>query len=102
MPDGINHAIKNLDELLSPKPSLDTIKLEHVNDKGILDTAIAGIYLSKEIDMCLRRKETYQENMSKVLTVIIGQCRDLVTSKLESKNSWKQTEAKKNTIELLK
>eukprot|EP00957_Ditylum_brightwellii_P125309 9550810-Ditylum_brightwellii.AAC.1 len=34
--------------------------------------------------------------------VIVGQCIDLVISKLESEGSWKNTEAKNNIVELLK
>eukprot|EP00957_Ditylum_brightwellii_P116434 8881364-Ditylum_brightwellii.AAC.1 len=101
MPHNIKCAIEKLEELMFPKPSLDMIKLVHGDINRKLEESRANIYLSKEIDVYLNRKKTNQENKSKLFTMIIGQCTDLVISKLESKNNWTKTEATNDVVELL-
>eukprot|EP00957_Ditylum_brightwellii_P107433 8197217-Ditylum_brightwellii.AAC.1 len=76
--------------------------MENGDKDGKLDNVIASIYLSNAIDMFLKRREIFQKNKSKMFMVIVGQCTDLVISKLESESTWKKTEATNNVVELLK
>eukprot|EP00957_Ditylum_brightwellii_P148028 11271312-Ditylum_brightwellii.AAC.1 len=55
-----------------------------------LDQATLKIYLSKQIGLCLKRQDQYKENKAKTFNMLIGQCTDLMTTKLESKILWKQ------------
>eukprot|EP00957_Ditylum_brightwellii_P029481 2228644-Ditylum_brightwellii.AAC.1 len=51
-----------------------------------MDNAMLKIYLSKEIDLYLKRQDQYKENKMKMFNVIIGQCTDLMITKLENMN----------------
>eukprot|EP00957_Ditylum_brightwellii_P196722 14988938-Ditylum_brightwellii.AAC.1 len=77
-----------LKETIILKPVLAKIKEEITNAEGKVDNTIANIHLTKEIDVCLKRKEIYQGNKTKIFSVTIGQCAELMISKLESKMTW--------------
>eukprot|EP00957_Ditylum_brightwellii_P191584 14586644-Ditylum_brightwellii.AAC.1 len=64
--------------------------------EGKFDPAIANIYLMKEIGTYLKRKETYNENKTKMFNIIIGQCTELMMSKLESETKWTAIEVAAN------
>eukprot|EP00957_Ditylum_brightwellii_P183327 13964560-Ditylum_brightwellii.AAC.1 len=83
-PEDIMGAIKNLMELvLMPSTILTLTDLNNPDDP--MDQATLKIYLSKEIDLYLKRQDQYKKNKTKMFNVIIGQCTDLMISKLESK-----------------
>eukprot|EP00957_Ditylum_brightwellii_P165924 12633863-Ditylum_brightwellii.AAC.1 len=84
MPDDIEWAIKNLEAPYFLQALMELIKLEHGNKDGNPDMSIANIYLTKQIDVYLQQKDIYNDNKSKMFTIIIGQCLDLVISKLET------------------
>eukprot|EP00957_Ditylum_brightwellii_P029126 2200952-Ditylum_brightwellii.AAC.1 len=82
----IKRTIKKLKETMTPKPMMVATMNEEIKDvEGKIDLTIANIYLMKEIDMYLKRKEVYHENKTKMFNMIIGQCTELMMSKLEIK-----------------
>eukprot|EP00957_Ditylum_brightwellii_P045978 3487925-Ditylum_brightwellii.AAC.1 len=58
-----------------------------------MDEATLKIYLPKEIDLYLKRRDQYKENKTKMFSIIIGQCTDLMITKLESETLWKQVKS---------
>eukprot|EP00957_Ditylum_brightwellii_P037816 2860141-Ditylum_brightwellii.AAC.1 len=85
-PEEIMGAIKSLMEVVLVPPSMMTV--DDPNDP--MDQASIKIYLSKEIDLYLKHQDQYKEYKTKMFNVIIGQCTDLMISKLESEILWRQ------------
>eukprot|EP00957_Ditylum_brightwellii_P211722 15366510-Ditylum_brightwellii.AAC.1 len=88
-PEDIKKATEKLEETNIPMPALSTIHAAIKDPEGNAENTIANIYLNKQIDLYLKRKETYQENKTVIFSVIIGQCNELMIAKLESETAWK-------------
>eukprot|EP00957_Ditylum_brightwellii_P048016 3646081-Ditylum_brightwellii.AAC.2 len=100
--DDIKKAIEKLEEIEFLAPTLKEVKVKngHTETNKMANT-IAAIFLNKEIDQYIKHREAYQENKTKMFTVIISQCTDLIISKLESYPSWTNIEDESNVLELL-
>eukprot|EP00957_Ditylum_brightwellii_P044954 3409982-Ditylum_brightwellii.AAC.1 len=82
--------IENLTELVIKDPSITSVTAMLSDPDDPLDDATLKIYLSKEINLYLKRQDQYKENKTNMFNVIISQCTDLMITKLESKILWKQ------------
>eukprot|EP00957_Ditylum_brightwellii_P071659 5447849-Ditylum_brightwellii.AAC.1 len=84
-PEDIMGSIENLTELVLVAPSITSVTAMMSDPDDPFK-----IYLLKEIDLYLKLRDQYKENKTKMFNVIIGQCTDLMITKLESKILWKQ------------
>eukprot|EP00957_Ditylum_brightwellii_P099752 7599061-Ditylum_brightwellii.AAC.1 len=99
-PEDIMGAIENLMELVLVLPTTAIITAMGDPDDP-MDQATLKIYLSKEIDLYLKHQDQYKENKTKMFNLIIGQCIDLMISKLESEILWKQVKSSSDVARLL-
>eukprot|EP00957_Ditylum_brightwellii_P162787 12396261-Ditylum_brightwellii.AAC.1 len=99
--DNIKRANEKLQGTVIPKLTLAMVSDKITDVDGKVDIAITNIYLKKQTDMYLKRKESYTKNKTKVFNVIIGQCIEQMMSKLGSKTKWTAIEEKHIVVELL-
>lgn len=67
-----------------------------------IDSAIADILLSKDLDIFVKRKSTYRQNKASMTAVALSQCSEAMKAKLESEDKFEQISNKGNVIALLK
>lgn len=86
-------AIQNLEE-----PDTNSWKPEAPKDEDPLDKAI----FNEEVKEYMLRKRTYNNNRSKVYTVVLGQCFDTMKARLEGQSDWEDIHKKHDLVKLLK
>lgn len=77
-------------ETWKPKPP------ENIND------VFSKTILGEEIKEYMSRKRIYENNRTKVYTVVLGQCSEAMKAKLEGQSDWKDIHSEHNLVKLLK
>jgi hypothetical protein len=62
---------------------------------------VARMIFKGELNTYVKRKAILSQNIQKTYALVIGQCTDLLQSKLKQQNQWHQISAEQDAIALL-
>ena len=65
------------------------------------DDKVSEMIFKCEIDAYVKRKTTLEDNIQKAYALVLGQCTELLQSKLKQQTSWQNTSQTQDVIELL-
>ena len=74
--------------------------INHGGDENLV-TRMERLIFEKEVDAYVKRKSLLSENIQKACSLVLGQCTELMKSKLKSSKKWATISAQQDVLALL-